>query len=231
MGLPIIEGYGMTENCAISHATKPGVPRPGTVGPPYDGVEQRIDPANGEVQMRSQGLMLGYYKEPELTAQAFTADGWLHTGDKGSIDAEGNLTITGRVKDLFKTSKGKYVAPAPIEDKLVMHPAVEACCVTGANLGSPLAVLMLNPEAIAKAKIPASRTDLEASLGAHLKSVNATLDPHEQLDALIVVTEPWSVDNGFITPTFKVKRNRVEEAYAAKYDGWVAARKRVIWLD
>ena len=231
LGLPIIEGYGMTENCAISHATKPGVPRPGTVGPPYDGVEQRIDPANGEVQMRSQGLMLGYYKEPELTAQAFTADGWLHTGDKGSIDAEGNLTITGRVKDLFKTSKGKYVAPAPIEDKLVMHPAVEACCVTGANLGSPLAVLMLNPEAIAKAKIPASRTDLEASLGAHLKSVNATLDPHEQLDALIVVTEPWSVDNGFITPTFKVKRNRVEEAYAAKYDGWVAARKRVIWLD
>ena len=77
--------------------------------------------------MKSPGLMLGYYKEPELTRDAFTADGWLHTGDKGALDAEGNLRITGRVKDLFKTSKGKYVAPAPIEDRLVMHDAVEAC--------------------------------------------------------------------------------------------------------
>jgi long-chain acyl-CoA synthetase len=92
--------------------------------------------------------MLGYYKEPELTRQAFTADGWLRTGDKGALDAEGNLKITGRVKDLFKTSKGKYVAPAPIEDKLVMHGAIEACCVTGANLGQPLALVMLNIEAI-----------------------------------------------------------------------------------
>ena len=88
--------------------------------------------------------MLGYYKEPELTREAFTADGWLHTGDKGELDAEGNLRITGRVKDLFKTSKGKYVAPAPIEDRLVMHDAIEACCVTGANLGQPLGIVMLN---------------------------------------------------------------------------------------
>ncbi len=231
LGLPIIEGYGMTENCAVSHATLPGVQRPGTVGPPYDGVEQRIDPANGEVQMRSPGVMLGYYREPELTRQAFTEDGWLHTGDKGTIDAEGNLRITGRVKDLFKTSKGKYVAPAPIEDKLVMHVAVEACCVTGANLGSPLGLVMLNPDAIARSASPEGRAQLEASLTAHMLAINATLDPHEQLDALVVVTEPWSVDNGFITPTFKVKRNRVEEVYAARYDGWVAARRKVMWVD
>jgi len=135
------------------------------------------------------------------------------------------------VKDLFKTSKGKYVAPAPIEDKLVMHPAVEACCVTGANLGSPLGLVMLNPEAIARVKAADGRSQLEASLSAHLAQVNATLDPHEQLDALVVVTEPWSVDNGFITPTFKVKRNRVEEVYSARYDGWAAARSKVIWVD
>ena len=91
-------------------------------------MQSRIDPANGEIQVKSPGLMLGYYKEPELTREAFTADGWLHTGDKGALDAEGNLRITGRVKDLFKTSKGKYVAPAPIEDRLVMHDAIEACC-------------------------------------------------------------------------------------------------------
>jgi long-chain acyl-CoA synthetase len=140
LGLDLVEVYGMTENCGVSHATLPGKQRPGTVGLPYDGVQCRLDPANGEIQMKSPGLMLGYYKEPELTREAITDDGWLNTGDKGALDAEGNLKITGRVKDLFKTSKGKYVAPAPIEDKLVMHPAVEACCVTGANLGQPLAL-------------------------------------------------------------------------------------------
>ncbi len=231
LGLPIVEVYGMTENCGVSHATLPGVQRPGTVGLPYDGVHCRIDPANGEIQVKSDGTMLGYYKEPELTAQSFTDDGWLHTGDKGAVDAEGYLKITGRVKDLFKTSKGKYVAPAPIEDKLVMHSAVEACCVTGANLGQPLAVLMLNHEAIVKTRDAAGRSALETSLGEHLQKVNALLDPHEQLDSLIVVTEPWTVDNGFITPTFKVKRNRVEEVYSPRYEGWAGSRKPVIWAD
>lgn len=230
LGLSIIEVYGMTENCGVSHATLPGVPRPGTVGLPYDGVEQRLDPANGEIQVRSGGLMLGYYKAPELTRQAFTADGWLHTGDKGRFDAEGNLVITGRVKDLFKTSKGKYVAPAPIEDRLVMHPALEACCVTGANLGQPLGLVMLNAEAIARSREPAGRQALESALAEHLAQVNATLDPHEQLQALVVMAEPWTVDNGFVTPTFKVKRNRIEEVFAARYDGWAADGRRVIWF-
>jgi long-chain acyl-CoA synthetase len=230
LGLPIVEVYGMTENCGVSHATLPGVQRPGTVGQPYEGVETRLDPASGEIQVRSHGLMLGYYKEPELTRDTFTADGWLRTGDKGVLDVEGNLKITGRVKDLFKTSKGKYVAPAPIEDRLVTHAAVEACCVTGANLGQPLAVLMLNAEAVAKAASPAGRQALETSLAGHLEQVNAALDPHEQLDCLVLVTEPWSVDNGFVTPTFKVKRNRVEEVYAASYERWTRARQPVVWL-
>ena len=231
LGLPIVELYGMTENCGVSHATLPGVQRPGTVGPAYDGVECKIDPANGEILVRSHGLMLGYYKEPELTQQAVTPDGWLHTGDKGTVDAEGYLKITGRVKDLFKTSKGKYVAPAPIEDKLVMHASVEACCVTGANLGQPLAVLMLNAEAIDATRNAAGREALRVSLTAHLQAVNAGLDPHEQLDSLIVVTEPWTVDSGFITPTFKVKRNRVEEVYGARYEAWAGSREAVIWAD
>jgi long-chain acyl-CoA synthetase len=173
--------------------------------------------------------MLGYYKEPELTREAFTADGWLHTGDKGALDAEGYLRITGRVKDLFKTSKGKYVAPAPIEDRLVMHESIEACCVTGANLGQPLGIVMLNAQAAAHAADNGSRGELERSLSEHLSQVNATLDPHEQLDCLVVITEPWTVDNGFITPTFKVKRNRVEEVYAARYESWVGSRRAVVW--
>jgi len=231
LGLDLVEVYGMTENCGVSHATLPGRSRPGTVGLPYEGVLCRIDPANGEIQVKSEGLMLGYYKEPEQTKAAFTPDGWLHTGDKGALDAEGNLKITGRVKDLFKTSKGKYVAPAPIEDRLVMHTAVEACCVTGANLGQPLGIVMLNVDAIALARDSAGRGELELSLGEHMKRINQALDPHEQLDCLVVVTEPWTVDNGFITPTFKVKRNRIEEVYAPRYERWVGSRKPVLWVD
>ena len=231
LGLEVVEVYGMTENCGISHATMPGQPQPGTVGLPYDGVQSRVDPASGEIQMKAPCLMLGYYREPELTAQTFTADGWLHTGDKGEMDAQGNLRITGRVKDLFKTSKGKYVAPAPIEDRLVMHSAVEACCVTGANLGQPLALLMLNAEAAARAAGAAGRADLEASLASHLSTVNASLDPHERLDCLVVTTQAWTVDNDLITPTFKVKRNRIETVFAARYEAWTGAGRKVVWMD
>ena len=229
LGLLIVEVYGMTENCGVSHATLPGVPRPGTVGMAYDGVQSRIDPVTGEIQMKSPGVMLGYYKEPGLTQDATTADGWLRTGDKGQLDGEGNLRITGRVKDLFKTSKGKYVAPAPIEDKLVMNGAVEACVVTGANLGQPLGIVMLNADAVARSHDATQRQALEASLVAHLAAINITLDPHERLDCLVVVSEPWTVDNGFITPTFKIKRNRIEEVYGAMFEGWEGARRPVVW--
>jgi long-chain acyl-CoA synthetase len=229
LGLPVNEGYGMTENLALSHLTLPGRNQEGTVGPAYEGVEDRIDAKTGEIQMRSAALMLGYYKEPELSREAFTADGWLRTGDKGQIDAEGRLHITGRVKDLFKTSKGKYVAPAPIEDQLVMHDALEACVVTGANLGQPLGIAMLNAEAVARVGDPAARAALEASLGQHLQGVNAALDPHEQLACLVVVTTPWTVDNDMITPTFKIKRNRIEAIYATHYETWESSGRSVIW--
>ncbi len=230
LGLNINEGYGMTENLALSHITEPGKNQQGTVGPTYAGVQHRLDPETGEVQMRSQALMQGYYKEPEKSREAFTEDGWLRTGDKGTIDKQGLLRITGRVKDLFKTGKGKYVAPAPIEDKLVMHEAVEACVVTGANLGQPLGIVMLNADAAARvANDGAARTELETSLASHLKAINATLDPHEQLQCIVVAATAWTVDNDIITPTFKVKRNRIEDLYARYYETWETSGKRVIW--
>ena len=229
LGLPVNEGYGMTENLAVSHLTLPGKNQEGTVGPAYEGVDVRIDDETGEIQMKSQAMMLGYYKEPDLTRDALTADGWLKTGDKGRIDEEGNLHITGRVKDLFKTSKGKYVAPAPIEDKLVMHDAVEACVVTGANLGQPLGIVMLNADAVAKIADPTVKASLQSSLAVHLKTINATLDPHEQMKCIVVVTTAWTVDNDLITPTFKVKRNRIEDIYSANYEKWEASAHKVIW--
>ncbi|MCV2370572.1 AMP-binding protein [Roseateles oligotrophus] len=231
LGLNICEGYGMTENLAVSHITLPGEDQIGTVGPAYDGIETRIDPASGELLMRSPALMLGYYKQPELTAEVITEDGWLRTGDKGQIDAKGLLRITGRVKDLFKTSKGKYVAPAPIEDRLGQHPSVEACVVTGASMGQPVGVVMLSPDAAGHSGTAAERAELSSKLSAHLDDINAKLDPHEQLDCLVVIKTPWTVDNGFITPTFKIKRNRVEEVYGPQLEGWVSERKKVVFGD
>jgi len=230
IGLNLAEGYGMTENLAATHITVPGQAI-GTVGQTYDGVQCRLDPANGEIQIKSPATMLGYYKEPELTRRAFTDDGWMHTGDKGALDAAGNLKITGRVKDLFKTSKGKYVAPAPIEEKLVMHAAVEACCVTGANLGQPIGLLMLNDEAVRQLQVPAGRAELEASLAELLQSTNRALDPHEQMACLVAMTEAWTVDNELITPTLKVKRNRIEDVFAAHFERWARMGREIVWHE
>ena len=229
LGLDIVEIYGMTENCGVSHTTLPGKSRPGTVGLNFSGVECRISPADGEIQMKSNMLMMGYFKEPQLSQEALTTDGWLRTGDKGAMDAEGNLKITGRVKDLFKTNKGKYVAPAPIEDKLALTPGVEACCVVGSNLGQPLALLMLSMLAAKQALDGAHRASLEAGIATKLAEVNATLDPHEQLSCMVVISEPWTVESGLITPTFKVKRNRIEEIYGPSFEAWTAQRKKVLW--
>jgi long-chain acyl-CoA synthetase len=231
IGLNIAEGYGMTENLGATHITVPAEQAFGTVGRPYDGVQCRLDPSEGEIQVQSPATMLGYYKEPDMTRRAFTDDGWMHTGDKGALDAAGNLKITGRVKDLFKTSKGKYVAPSPIEELLVMHAAVEACCVTGANLGQPIALLMLNDEAVRKLQEPAGRVELETSLADLLKAVNESLDPHEQLDCLVAMTEAWTVDNDLITPTLKVKRNRIDDAFANQFERWTRMRQAVVWHE
>lgn len=230
LGLDLVEVYGMTENCGVSHATLPGTCHPGSVGLPYDGVDSRIDARTGEIQMRCPALMLGYYKDVVQTADTFTADGWLRTGDKGQIDDGGYLRITGRVKDLFKTSKGKYVAPAPIEDLLVMHPDIEACAVTGANFAQPLGVVMLSADASARAAA-GGRGALIDSLTAHLHSMHARLEAHEQLDCIAVVTTPWTPENGFVTPTLKVRRARIEEAYASRYEGWLRQKKPVVWAD
>lgn len=136
------------------------------------------------------------------------------------MDANGCYRITGRVKDLFKSSKGKYVAPAPIEHWLGADTLIEACIVTGANLGQPLGLAMLSPSAKA---LP--REAVAERLGQHLTALNARLDPHERLDCLVLLQTPWTVDNGIVTPTFKVKRNRIDELFAPRYEAWVAQGK------
>lgn len=228
LGLDLLEGYGMSENFGVSHGSKPGQGRPGYVGVPYDEVEHRIA-ENGEIMVRSPCNMMGYFKEPEKTREALTEDGWLHTGDRGEIDSENRLKITGRVKELFKTGKGKYVAPAPIENRLAAHPKIEAVCVTGAGFPQPFAIVILSPDAQPAFTDPAQREALGASLAATMAAANEQADPHEHLTHLVVVPGSWTVENGFITPTLKIKRNVVEDAYTKDFDTWAKAKKAVVW--
>ncbi|MBC7173468.1 MAG: AMP-binding protein [Polyangiaceae bacterium] len=231
LGLELLEGYGMSENFSFSHVNMPGRSRIGYVGEPYPNVSCRISP-EGEVLVKSPGTMLGYFKAPEATKEAFTEDGFLKTGDRGEIDELGRLKITGRVKELFKTSKGKYVAPSPIENKLIASGIVEQSCVTGPSQPQPHALVVLSEDLRKELSTGAvSPADVTTKLSALRDEVNATLDPHEHLEFIAVVKEPWVIENGFLTPTMKVKRGTVEQAYGPLSEDWYAARKKVIWQE
>ncbi len=225
LGLDVLEVYGMTENCGYSHVCAPGQSKPGWIGQPCPQVEVRIEPT-GEVLVRSPATMLGYFKEPQKTAEALTADGFLSTGDKGEQDSQGHLRLTGRLKDIFKTSTGKYVAPAPIENRLAAHPRIEQVCLVGDGLKAPLGLCVLSAEGLAEA-----REHLCASLESLLHQVNASLDKHERLQCLVVVKERWAVDNGFLTPTLKIKRNVIEATYGPRLEAWSEQGEAVLWQD
>tara|TARA_R110002073_G_C9485029_1_gene580329 strand:- start:2618 stop:4294 length:1677 start_codon:yes stop_codon:yes gene_type:complete len=226
LGLEVLEVYGMTENMGWSHTTREGDQCVGRVGTPNEGVECRLGDG-GEIQVKSLGNMAGYYLEPELTAEAFTADGWLRTGDVGHIDERGRLKITGRVKEIFKTEKGKYIAPAPIENRLITLPGVEQACVVGPELSQPIALLSLAAEQ-SDHICGAGKDDFHKSLEEHLVKVNAQLEAHERLQCLVVVSEPWAIENGLLTPTLKLKRGELEKFYQSRMIEWAVARG-VVW--
>ncbi|EHJ03809.1 AMP-binding protein [Marinobacter manganoxydans] len=228
LGLELLEGYGMSENFAYSHMSKPGRSRTGYVGESAPGVETRISP-EGEIQIKSPATMMGYYKDEEKTRETFTEDGFLKTGDKGEIDEMGRLKITGRIKEIFKTSKGKYIAPAPIENRLMSHDAIEMVCVSGGNQTQPHALVMLAEESRPKMADEAFRKEIEESFKKLIADVNKTVDPHEQLAFITVMSDEWSIENSFLTPTMKLKRNVVEDAYQEQVDNWYAQRQPVIW--
>ncbi|WP_210558884.1 MULTISPECIES: AMP-binding protein [unclassified Pseudomonas] len=225
LGLDVMEVYGMTESCGYSHICLPGQYKQGWIGKPCPEVEVRID-ESGEVQVRSQANMLGYFKEPQKTAETLTEDGFLRTGDKGEQDAEGRLRLTGRLKEIFKTSKGKYVAPAPIENRLAVHSRIEQVCVVGDGLSAPLGLCVLST-----VNQDEGRASLHSSLEKLLEEVNAVLDKHERLRRLVVVKDSWAVENGFLTPTLKIKRNVIEDTYGARFEEWSARSEAVLWQD
>jgi long-subunit acyl-CoA synthetase (AMP-forming) len=228
LGLELLEGYGMTENFAYSHMNQPGRSRTGYVGEALPGVEVKFSEA-GEILIKSPATMVGYYKDEEKTRETFTEDGFLKTGDKGEIDEMGRLKLTGRIKEMFKTSKGKYIAPAPIENRLMAHGAIEMVCVSGANQTQPHALVVLGEDLRPKAADESFRKEMELSFTNLLNEVNKAVDPHERLAFITVVSDEWSIENSFLTPTLKLKRNVVEDAYEQKVDNWYAQRRPVIW--
>lgn len=227
LGLELLEGYAMSEDYCLSHLSLPGRSRVGYVGHAVTEVQRRIAD-NGEVQLKSPGEMLGYFKAPDKTAEAFTDDGWFCTGDLGETDEDGRLRITGRLKEIFKTSKGKYVAPVPIESHLG-HPQIEVVCVSGANQPQPYVLMMASAASADALASEAGREALAADLTAILDKVNPTLDPHENVAFAVVTQDAWTIENGMLTPTMKIKRDVIEAKYAERVDEWYAAGQKVVW--
>jgi len=222
LGVKIEEVYAMTENCAISHINARADFKAGTQGKPLPGVEVKLTD-EGEILIKVTCNMKGYYREPEMTATTLR-DGWLHTGDRGITDAEGFLKITGRVKELFKTDKGKYISPAPIEMKICKNNYIEQVCVVGASLPQPMGLVVLSADAKAK-----ERSYLKQSLEHTLALINPELEKHERLHKLVVLKEDWTIENGLLTPTLKIKRNPIEDKYQGQYQSWYHHTENVVF--
>lgn len=223
LGLYLHEAYGMSENSAVCSVMREDAVKPGTVGQLYDGVEVKIDPQNGEVIMRAPWLMQGYFNEPEMTSEVLR-DGWLHTGDMGELDKDGFLKITGRVKDTFKSAKGEYIVPGPIEWQFGMNNNIEQICLVGRELPQPIALVVLS-----EIGRKAQQQEVAQSLASSATSINKDLVNYERIHKVVVVHEAWSVENGILTPTMKIKRPKIEERYAGRLAKWYDQEEIVIW--
>jgi long-chain acyl-CoA synthetase len=230
-GILILEGYGMTENAAGATVNHPDDYKMGTVGTAFPGSEVKLGDGD-EVMIKGPHVMDGYHNLPDDTAKALTADGWLHTGDKGSIDAEGFLTITGRIKDLFKTSGGKYIAPSSIESKFkALCPYASQFVVFGDEKNFVVALITLDEDAM---KAWAAENDMadksyseivgsdqvRTMVGGYVDELNAKLNRWETIKKWELLDHDLSVESGELTPSMKVKRNVVEANNKARIDAF-----------
>jgi long-chain acyl-CoA synthetase len=222
LDINISEGWGMSETMGLATSQFPfNLNKLGTIGKAVNGFDLKISDA-GEVLIKGPAVFREYYKNPEVTAESFTDDGYFRTGDKADMDAEGYLTITGRVKDIFKSGKGKYVAPVPIESKLGSNVLIEQLCVMGSGLPTAMVVIVLSKEVAADM----SKKEIEESLVATVTEVNGKIEKHEVIGGIRIVDEPWTIENGLLTPTMKVKRAELEEKYLPILEG---QKETVVW--
>jgi long-chain acyl-CoA synthetase len=223
LGVVIFQAYGMTEDCLYAHFNRHNANRHGTVGQRLSGLQVKIAD-EGEIRIKGPGNLKGYYKEPELSAAAFDEEGFLKTGDIGEIDADGFLKLTGRLKDQFKTDKGKYISPSPIEMKLLANEFIELTCVVGMGIPQPIALVVLSPSGKSS-----SKEEVIRSLSATLAEVNPTLEPFERIEKAVILKESWTIENGLLTPSLKIKRNEVEKIHMPKYPNWYQQKEVVVW--
>jgi long-subunit acyl-CoA synthetase (AMP-forming) len=224
VGLNITEAWGMTESFAYSTLNYPfRADKIGSVGNAGPGIELKIAD-DDEIMVRGKGLFSGYYKNDIATQESFDSEGWLHTGDIGSIDADGYLTIQGRKKDTFKTAKGKFVSPVPIEKKLFEYSRVEMMCLIG--LGLPGPILLVVPHDFPNFdKERYARTTRKV-----IARMNQELESHEQIKGVLMIQDPWSIENGILTPTLKIKRHVLEQKYHEIGHNWPKG-ELVVWEE
>jgi long-chain acyl-CoA synthetase len=232
-GLLILEGYGLTETSAGAFVNHPDDYKIGTVGPVFPGGQVKLGEGD-EILIKGPNIMDGYHNLPEETAKTLTDDGWLHTGDKGSIDADGFLTITGRIKELFKTSGGKYVAPPAIEAKMkAICPYVSQFMVFGNERNYCIALVTLDPDAMvgwAKENnvgstdysAIVSSPQAEAMVEKYVEELNGQLNRWESIKKFQILDHDLTIESGELTPSMKVKRNVVEENNKSVIDGLYA---------
>lgn len=225
LDIEIQEGYGRTEDLAMVSRPIPGVQRLGTVGLPMVGVEVKISD-EGEVLTKSAAMMTGYYKNPEATAAVFTSDGFLHSGDRGTLDSEGYLIILGRLTDSFKTDKGEFVNPTPIEGKFLGNEFIEQACLIGYTLPQPVLLVVLSD----KAK-QTDRVFVKQELRQLLKSVNPDLTKFEKISHMIVLKSGWSPENNFLTPTLKLRRAVIHDYYIELARKQKDSKEPVVWEE
>jgi long-chain acyl-CoA synthetase len=207
-GITLMEGFGQTE-CMGPIISSPDQRRIGSIGKAMPGVEVRLSD-EGELQVRAAGCSPGYYKMPEKTAETFV-DGWVYTGDKVRVDEDGFYYITGRVKDYFKTIQGKFVAPTPIENSFAENDYTEQICLLGRGYSKTVMTCVLS--ALAQEK---PREEVEAALLERIDAVNSAVEKHARIGALMIATEPWSIENGVLTPTLKIRREKIEERFGER---------------
>lgn len=229
LGIEVLEVYAMTENFGYSHFSRPGKIKLGYVGTPHLGVEHKLSD-QGEILVKSPGAMMGYFNNSQATEGSFDETGFLRTGDLGAIDESGNLKVIGRLKEEFKTTKGKYISPAPIENIISDHPMVEASLVSGSGQAQPYGIILLSPES-QRLVDSGDEKMIENELADHLQKINSKLPSHEKLAFLVVSNENWTPENGLMTPTMKVKRGKIETAYSAFTDTWYSQKKEIIWMN
>ena len=237
IGLPMIQGYGMTETAAPFAATRVTDNVIGTVGQPAPGSSIRISD-EGELQVKGPNVFRGYHNLPEKTAEAFTADGWLRTGDIASIDDEGRITITGRIKDIIITAGGKNVSPIPLEEEIAKCPIVEHCVVMGDQRPFIGALVTLDPESLAlwlpahglSTETPVDRLATNAAVREEIQQyvdkANATVSRAESVRKFAVLDTQFTQENKCLTPSLKVVRPAVNHVFADVIDNEIYNGKR-----